>query len=178
MRKCWNNSGHQSYRIALCGMALAVSSVMMLLGHSLGFGEYFWYFAAALFVDLPEKRMDKGLCCLGSCLLSLILCGFNFIYLASYLLLLAPYPVIKSALEKMQPLPRHLLMSLFWFAGMGAIMWFTPMFWIQLSAVQDNAVRLLSLLALLVLSLVIEPLYARVHGFGKKIILKVMFHLS
>lgn len=168
----------KSYRIALCGMAMGLSSVVMLLGHSLSFGEYFWYFLAALFVDLPEKKMDKGLCCLGSCLLSAILCGFNFVFLASYVFLLAPYPFMKSALEKLQPLPRHLLMSLFWFAGMACIMWFTPMFVLQLNLIEDTAVRLISLLALLILSLVIEPLYARVHGFCKKILWKVMFHLS
>lgn len=173
-----DTSRSKSYRIALCGMAMGLSSVVMLLGHSLSFGEYFWYFLAALFVDLPEKKIDKGLCCLGSCLLSLILCGFNFIYLASYLLLLAPYPLVKSALSKFRPLSRHLLMSLFWFIGMCGIMWFTPMFWIQLSIVQDMTVRILCLLALLILSLVIEPVYARIHRFGKKIIWKVMFHLS
>jgi len=178
MGKRESGGGHKSYRIALCGMAMGLSAVIMLLGHSLGFGEYFWYFAAALFVDLPERKMDKGLCCLGSCLLSLILCGFNFIYLASYLLLLAPYPVVKALLSDMKPLPRHLLMSLFWFAGMAGIMWFTPMFWLQLSLIEDAAVKMISLLVLLLLSLVIEPLYARLHGFGKKIIWKVMFHLS
>ncbi|MBQ4073799.1 MAG: hypothetical protein IJD39_01150 [Clostridia bacterium] len=167
----------RGHRIALCGMAMALSAAVMLLGHILSFGEYFWYFVAALFVDLPKKTGDKGLCCLGSILLSSLVCGFNYVYLASYALLMAPYPVVKAALSHLPKAPGYLLTVLFWWAGLSGIMWFTPMFFVQLSAVSNVQVRLLALLGLMLLSLGIDLIYRRLHAFGKQILSKVMFRL-
>ena len=173
-----NGRTGRGHRIALCGMAMALSAAVMLLGHALSFGEYFWYFVTALFVDLPKKTGDKGLCCLGSILLSSLVCGFNYVYLASYALLMAPYPVVKAALSHLPIVPGYLLTVLFWWLGLSGIMWFTPMFFLQLNGVTDPMVRLFSLLVLLLLSLVIDLIYRRLHAFGKQILLKVMFRLT
>jgi len=163
----------KSYRIALCSMATTLAVVILAVGHSLSFGEFFWYFVASILIDLPDRTVDKAMCYCTSSVLSAILCGFNFVFLASYCLIMGPYVLISSAVENRSRLVRHLAVAVVMFLGITAVCTWTPMFLVQLSIAESASVRLTAIMIILGVSLVFETVYGRLFRFVKQILLKV-----
>ena len=168
----------KSYRIAMCGMAITLAVVMLAFGHVLTMGEFFWYFVASLLVDVPERTADKALCVLATSFLSAILCGFNYVYLAAFCLLMAPYVLVKAATRQCPPIVQYVAVATASFLGMLGVCWWTPMFFVQLSIVTTPSVRWTALAVIFLASLVFEPLYGRLYRFCKQILLKVWYRFA
>lgn len=168
----------KSYRVAVCSMAMALSALILVLGHHLTFGEFFWYYAASLVMDMPERTSDKVLCYLGTCFLAAVLCGFHFIYLASFCLLMGPYVLVNAAVRGRPAALRYAAVTAVCFAGLLCVCWWTPMFFVQLSTLGSPLARLIAAGVVLGASLLMEPLYGRLFRFGKQILLKVWFRLT
>lgn len=168
----------KSYRIAMCGMAITLAVVMLAFGHVLTMGEFFWYFVASLLVDVPERTADKALCVLATSFLSAILCGFNYVYLAAFCLLMAPYVLVKAVTRQWPPIVQYVAVATASFLGMLGVCWWTPMFFVQLSIVTTPSVRWTALAVIFLASLIFEPLYGRLYRFCKQILLKVWYRFA
>lgn len=168
----------KSYRIAVCSMAMALSALILVLGHHLTFGEFFWYYTASLVMDMPERTADKVLCFLGTSFLAAVLCGFHFVYLAAFCLLMGPYALAKAAVRSRPAAVQYAVVTAVCFLGLLCVCWWTPMFFVQLSVLQTTSAKLIAMCIVLGASLLIEPLYGRLFRFGKQILLKVWFRLT
>ena len=168
----------KSYRIAQCGMATTLAVIVLAFGHVLTMGEFFWYFVASLLVDVPERMADKALCVLATSILSVLLCGFNYVYLASFGLLMAPYVLVKAVTRTCPPMVQYIAVAVASFLGMLGICWWTPMFIVQLSIVTTTWVRWAATVVILLVSLLFEPLYGRLYRFCKQILLKVWYRFA
>ena len=168
----------KSYRIAVCSMAMALAALVLVLGHHLTFGEFFWYYVASLVMDMPERTSDKVLCYLGTSFLAAVLCGFHFIYLASFCLLMGPYVLAKAAVRGRPAAVQYTAVTAVCFVGLLCVCWWTPMFFVQISTLQMPAAKLIAAGVIAGASLLMEPLYGRLFRFGKQILLKVWFRLT
>ena len=165
--------GHQqpdnrlgSSEIAMCGLSAACAVLILMIGFYLTFGEFFWYFCAGLAVDLPRTKLGK-LCAYGvSVVLAVILCGFGYVYLAAYAALMGPYAAVYAATKEMPRIRGQVLRALFAFAGLMVVMWFTPMFFVQLSVTDSTTVRLAVILITAAAALPAEMIYAKLFGFA------------
>ena len=168
----------QSYRIAQCSMVTALAVIVLVFGYSLGIGEFFWYYVASVLVDLPERIADKFLCFVSATILATVLCGFNFIYLAAFCLLIAPYSLTKAIVRNKPQVVQYLVITMIVFCGLSAVCWWTPMFFIQLNTKQTPSLLWMATAFMAIVSLGFEPLYGRAHRFGKQILLKVWFRIA
>ena len=166
----------KSYRIALCGVTTTLAVAVLTVGHWLSFGEFFWYFVASILTDLPERTMDKALCCFSTAFLAAVLCGFNFIYLAAFCLLMAPYVLVSASVRGRPAAVRYLAVAAVSFCGLMAVCWWTPMFFVQLNAA-PGSVRVNVMFVMLAVSLLFEPVYGRLYRVCRKIFLKVWTRL-
>ena len=117
--------------ITTCAFSIALGIILLVSGFHLTFGEYFWYFWAALMISFPETRTGKCCTLIATGLLSLLLCG-QYLYLCSYLLWLGPYSLLWCLTEPYRGKWVPVLRYLFFLAGALIVLWTTPMLFIQL----------------------------------------------
>ena len=117
--------------ITTCAFSVALGVILLVAGFHLTFGEYFWYFWAALMISFPETRAGKCCTLIATGLLSLLLCG-QYLYLCSYLLWLGPYSLLWCLTENRGGRAVAVLRYLVFLAGALIVLWTTPMLFVQL----------------------------------------------
>ena len=136
--------------ITTCAFSTALGVILLVFGFQLTFGEYFWYFWAAILISVPKTPSGKSCTFLSTAVLSSLLCG-QYLYLCSYLLWLGPYSLLWCLTEKRSGKVFLVLRYAVFFLGALVVLWTTPMLFIQLSAVSGQA-RLAGILLAAVIS--------------------------
>jgi len=147
--------------IAVCGLSAACAAIILALGYFLTFGEFFWYFCASLPLNLPRSTAGKFACYAVAALFGLLLCSFNFVYLAAFLTMIGPYPAAASLVRKCPVALQHVLLSVCFFLGALAVLWFTPMFFVQLNTVSSTGLRIAVAVVAAAVSFPVEYGYSR-----------------
>ncbi|MBQ4159207.1 MAG: hypothetical protein IJD86_13860 [Clostridia bacterium] len=158
--------------ISVCSISAAYGVGILLIGFYLSFGEFFWYFAASLFMNLPKTPQGKWLSYIICSVLAMLLCSFHFIYLASFIFLMGPYAAVTACTENFTPVLKHACRIAHFAVGLLLICYFTPMFLIQLSVQRSAAVIIPAIIAIIIISAVVEPLYDRLYSHVSRIVLK------
>lgn len=117
--------------ITICALSIALGVIILAFGFQLTIGEYFWYFWATLMISLPGTKMGKACTFLATGLLCLAVCG-QYLYLCSYLFWLGPYSLIWCLSESSGSKRVVILRYAVFLMGMLAVMWTTPMLFVQL----------------------------------------------
>lgn len=120
--------------LTTCAFSIALGVILLVLGFHLTFGEYFWYFWAAIMISVPKT--ETGKCCtfVATAILSTVMCS-QYLYLCSYLLWLGPYSLLWCLTED-RGSRRYLLVRYFvFFAGALIVLWTTPMLFVQIGTV-------------------------------------------
>ena len=124
--------------LTTCAFSIALGVILLVSGFHLTFGEYFWYFWAAIMISVPKPAVGKGCTFIATAILSTLMCG-QYLYLCSYLLWLGPYSLLWCLTEnrssRWYPFVRYLV----FFAGALIVLWTTPMLFIQLGTVPAQA---------------------------------------
>lgn len=115
-----------------CAFAAALGVILLVFGFHLTFGEYFWYFWAAVLISVPKTATGKGCAFLSMAILSTLLCG-QYLYLCSFVLWLGPYSLLWCLTEKRAGKGCLVLRYLVFYAGALVVLWTTPMLFVQLS---------------------------------------------
>lgn len=88
---------NKTYNIALASVCAALSTAFLCIGFFVGIGEFLWYFCAS-FVYLPmlsRKMLKESVAAFFvTTVLSLILVGFNYVYVLPYAVLFGFYPML------------------------------------------------------------------------------------
>lgn len=121
----------RSREITVSALSVALGVVILLFGFHLTFGEYFWYFWATLMVSFPGTRAGKACTYAATAILGFALSG-QYLYMCSYALWLGPYALVWCLTEEKKGKPAAVLRYALFAAGMLAVMWTTPMLFIQL----------------------------------------------
>ena len=79
---------------------------------------------------------------------------------------MGPYAAVYAATKEMPRIRGQVLRALFVFAGLMVVMWFTPMFFVQLSVTDSTTVRLAVILITAAAALPAEMIYAKLFGFA------------
>ncbi|MBO2517565.1 MAG: hypothetical protein CW338_09910 [Clostridiales bacterium] len=153
-----------------------VSVVILALGFQLTFGEYFWYFCACIALSIPVSNRWKVCCFVTVSALSIMLCP-SYLYLCSYILWLGPYALIQCATESMPGVLRFFIRYVCFLAGAVAVLWTTPMLFVQLSSVSKEWVipaLLIAAAAAIPLTYLYSILYERVSHAVRERILRLL----
>ena len=114
-----------------CAFSVATGVILLVYGFHLTFGEYFWYFWAAIMISVPKTAAGKGCTFIATAILSTLMCG-QYLYLSSYLLWLGPYSLIWCLTVDRGSRWYVFLRYLVFYAGALIVLWTTPMLFIQL----------------------------------------------
>ena len=120
--------------LTTCAFAIALGVILLVFGFHLTFGEYFWYFWAALMVSVPKT--PAGRCCTfaATSVLAVMMCA-SYLYLCSYVLWLGPYSLLWCLTENRPGRGWPVVRYMFFYAGALAVLWTTPMLFVQLGTV-------------------------------------------
>ena len=120
--------------LTTCAFSIALGVILLVFGFHLTFGEYFWYFWAAIMISVPKTAAGKSCTYIATAILSTLMCG-QYLYLCSYLLWLGPYSLLWCLTEKRKSRWYLIVRYLVFYAGALVVLWTTPMLFIQLGAV-------------------------------------------
>ncbi len=117
--------------ITTCAFAAAVGVLLLVFGFHLTFGEYFWYFWAAVMISVPKTGTGKCCTLIAISILAAMMCA-QYLYLSSFLFWLGPYSLLWCLTETRGGRRFAILRYLVFFLGAMIVLWTTPMLFIQL----------------------------------------------
>ncbi len=120
--------------LTTCAFSIALAVILLVFGFQLTFGEYFWYFWAAIMISVPKTRAGKSCVFIATAILSGMMCG-QYLYLCSFILWLGPYSLLWCLTERRAGRGVIFVRYLVFFAGALIVLWTTPMLFVQLSSV-------------------------------------------